>query len=268
MISPAEIARWSHRFGVSDRVIEKDYVLSWLLVAIGKSGLRDALAFKGGTALKRAYFPDYRFSEDLDFTIRSDELSHDEVVRGFVDLFPWLEQQVNLGLTLRSAERSTSGSTTLLINYVGPLRARPGSRYLKVDLTRGELLLYALNEPYLQAPYSDYPKNVRFPTYSLEEILTEKLCALIGRTEPRDLYDVYWLLECGQVDLETLPAGFAAKCRHKGQDPERLRQVLEARETTFARLWKSRLAMQVQDLPHLNEVLRSVHRHLRLLGLA
>lgn len=68
MISPAEIARWSHRFGVSDRVIEKDYVLSWLLVAIGKSGLRDALAFKGGTALKRAYFPDYRFSEDLDFT--------------------------------------------------------------------------------------------------------------------------------------------------------------------------------------------------------
>lgn len=46
MISPAEIARWSHRFGVSERVIEKDYVLSWLLVAIGESHLRDALAFK------------------------------------------------------------------------------------------------------------------------------------------------------------------------------------------------------------------------------
>ena len=27
------------------------------------------LGFKGGTALKRCYFGDYRFSEDLDFTL-------------------------------------------------------------------------------------------------------------------------------------------------------------------------------------------------------
>jgi predicted nucleotidyltransferase component of viral defense system len=30
--------------------------------------LRDTLVFKGGTALKKCYFGDYRFSEDLDFT--------------------------------------------------------------------------------------------------------------------------------------------------------------------------------------------------------
>ena len=65
MISSAEVARLSHRLGVGDRVIEKDYVLSWLLIAIAESNLRDDLAFKGGTALKRAYYPDYRFSEDL-----------------------------------------------------------------------------------------------------------------------------------------------------------------------------------------------------------
>ena len=34
MISPPEIARTAHRLGVGDRTIEKDYVLSWLLVAI------------------------------------------------------------------------------------------------------------------------------------------------------------------------------------------------------------------------------------------
>jgi hypothetical protein len=33
---------------------------------------RERLAFKGGTALKRCYFPDYRFSEDLDFTLVAD----------------------------------------------------------------------------------------------------------------------------------------------------------------------------------------------------
>lgn len=49
--------------------IEKDYVLSWILIGIAKSKMYDILSFKGGTALKKFYFPDYRFSEDLDFTL-------------------------------------------------------------------------------------------------------------------------------------------------------------------------------------------------------
>lgn len=266
MISTAEVAKQAHRLGVGDRVIEKDYVLSWLLVAIAESELRSGLAFKGGTALKRCYYPEYRFSEDLDFTLCVD-LSHDELVEAFEILFPWLGRRANLTLALRSAEQSIFESTTLLVNYVGPLRARLGSRRLKVDVTRGESLLYPLNERPLQAPYSDYPTGITLPTYTLEEIVIEKLCALIGRTEPRDLYDLHWLFEWGDVDLGFLPANFVAKCRHKGVDPKRLDQVLTDKVGTFERLWASRLAVQVPDLPHLNEVLRAVRRHLRGLGL-
>ena len=266
MISPAEVARQAHHLGVGDRVIEKDYVLSWLLVAIAESELRSELAFKGGTALKRCYYPEYRFSEDLDFTLCVD-LSHDDLVSAFETLLPRLGQRVNLTLTLRSAEQSIFESTTLLVNYVGPLRARLGSRHLKVDVTRGELLLYPPSERLLQAPYSDYPTDVTLPTYTLEEILTEKLCALMGRTEPRDLYDVYWLFDWGDVDIEFLPADFAAKCRHKEQNTERLGEILTSKVETFDRLWASRLAVQVSDLPHLNEVWRAVRRHLRGLGL-
>ncbi|GAI08967.1 unnamed protein product [marine sediment metagenome] len=50
------------------KTLEKDYVLSWILIGIAKSKICDMLSFKGGTALKKFYFPDYRFSEDLDFT--------------------------------------------------------------------------------------------------------------------------------------------------------------------------------------------------------
>jgi len=267
VISTAEIARLAHHLRVGDRVIEKDYVLSWLLVAIAESDLRDDLVFKGGTALKRAYYPDYRFSEDLDFTLCANR-SHDDLVNAFEALFPGLGRRLNLTLTLRSAEQSVFASTTLLANYVGPLRARLGSRHLKVDITRGELLLYPASERLLRAPYSDYPTNVRLPTYTLEEILTEKLCALMGRTEPRDLYDVYWLFEWGDVDLSFLPANFAAKCQHKGHDPGQLDAVLGGKVRTFDRLWASRLAVQVPDLPHLDEVLRVVQQHLRRLGLA
>jgi predicted nucleotidyltransferase component of viral defense system len=266
MISPAEISKLAHGLGVGDRVIEKDYVLSWLLIAIAENELRHRLAFKGGTALKKCYYSDYRFSEDLDFTLIVD-LSHDALVNDFKDLFPWLGRQVNLILSMRSAEQSIFESTTLLIDYVGPLRAQLGSRNLKVDVTRGELLLYPPLERPLQASYSDYPAAVTVPTYTLEEILTEKLCALMGRTEPRDLYDVYWLFEWSDVDTSFLPANFVTKCRHKGHDPKRLHDILTGKTEVFDRLWAPRLAVQVSDLPHLNEILRIVRRHLRGLGL-
>lgn len=57
------------RLGTPWEVLERDYLLSWLLAGIGrKPELRDTLVFKGGTALRKCYFGDYRFSEDLDFS--------------------------------------------------------------------------------------------------------------------------------------------------------------------------------------------------------
>lgn len=172
MITTAEIARIAHQAGVGDRVIEKDYVLSWLLVALAESELSRGLLFKGGTALKRVYYPDYCFSEDLDFTLNTD-LTHDELVSAFTALFPKLKRLLNLTMALRSAEQNVYESSTLLVNYLGPLKARPGARHLKVEITRGELIYYPFEKHLLLAPYSDYPSSVALYAYSLEEILIE-----------------------------------------------------------------------------------------------
>lgn len=57
------------RLGLPWEVLERDYLLSWILAGIGQvAPLRETLVFKGGTALKKCYFGDYRFSEDLDFS--------------------------------------------------------------------------------------------------------------------------------------------------------------------------------------------------------
>jgi hypothetical protein len=57
------------RMRVSQMVVEKDYALSYLLAGIAANpDLSGTLIFKGGTALKKLYFGDYRFSEDLDFS--------------------------------------------------------------------------------------------------------------------------------------------------------------------------------------------------------
>ena len=68
MIHPAEIQRKASKEKVRDTQIEKDYILSWILTGISKNeALASALAFKGGTVLKKFYYKDYRYSEDLDF---------------------------------------------------------------------------------------------------------------------------------------------------------------------------------------------------------
>ena len=55
--------------GLQSYVVERDYLLSWVLAGISAlPELRETLVFKGGTALKKCYFGDYRFSEDLDFS--------------------------------------------------------------------------------------------------------------------------------------------------------------------------------------------------------
>ena len=55
---------------IPEAVLERDYCLSWFLVGISQTPfLQEILVFKGGTAIKKCYIPDYRFSEDLDFTL-------------------------------------------------------------------------------------------------------------------------------------------------------------------------------------------------------
>jgi predicted nucleotidyltransferase component of viral defense system len=71
---------------IPETVLERDYCLSWFLVGLARSPLRDRLAFKGGTALKKCYFGDSRFSEDLDFTL-VEETPWEEIERHLTAAF-------------------------------------------------------------------------------------------------------------------------------------------------------------------------------------
>jgi uncharacterized protein len=71
MIKQGILDKKANQEGVRSQQIEKDYVISWLLWGISNhSVLKDLLIFKGGTCLKKIFFEDYRYSEDLDFTRR------------------------------------------------------------------------------------------------------------------------------------------------------------------------------------------------------
>jgi predicted nucleotidyltransferase component of viral defense system len=69
MISEQEVKDLSIDLGVPLPNVEKDYVMGWLLWSIyNDHRLGNRLVLKGGNCLRKVYFPDTRFSDDLDFT--------------------------------------------------------------------------------------------------------------------------------------------------------------------------------------------------------
>jgi hypothetical protein len=85
MIGRDEILRVANTLGLEPRVVEKDYVLGWLLHAIARDPLfGERWVFKGGPCLKKCFFETYRFSEDLDFTVTEpSQLNEDFLLERF-----------------------------------------------------------------------------------------------------------------------------------------------------------------------------------------
>ncbi len=92
MISKEEIIAVADETGLTPSIVEKDYVLGWLLGALNaNSVLSQSWIFKGGTCLKKCYFETYRFSEDLDFTLQDEKHINEEFLKlQFTDISEWL----------------------------------------------------------------------------------------------------------------------------------------------------------------------------------
>ena len=192
MIHPKEVNAVAKANKLKDSQIEKDYMLSWLLLGISKNPrLSSSLVFKDGTVLKKAYFPEYRFSADLDFTLLDASITNEELLQEFETVYAILKEEANITIQFReSVTHVSSGSLAFYINYVGPLQASITSRDIKIDITRGVILEFSIETKNVFILYSDLPKeSFSLACYSLGEILIEKMTALMGRTEPRDLYE-------------------------------------------------------------------------------
>jgi predicted nucleotidyltransferase component of viral defense system len=257
---------------IPETVLERDYCLSWFLVGLSRSGLRERLAFKGGTALKKCYFGDYRFSEDLDFTLTT-ATSWEELERGLAAAFKKTHQASGIDIRLDHVDRQAhTNSHTVYLAYEGPLPRGPG-KSIKTDLTIRERIVLPLEErPILRGyeEYRDLPTNARVQVYSLGEVAVEKTVALLdrARTEPRDLYDLWFLTVNGHVRLSDLLDPLAQKLEFRGLTLAQVSQEFHAKKTRYQKLWQVRLAAQVAELPQFDAVYRSVQRAFRQAGVS
>jgi predicted nucleotidyltransferase component of viral defense system len=265
MIHPREINKIAARFRLKDAQIEKDYILSWILYGISRSAtISKVLVFKGGTALKKVYFEDYRFSEDLDFTLLDETISNEELLKAFEAVYALVKEEANINLQFKDSIIHESGSIGFYINYIGPLQGNINSRDVKVDITRGETLEYAIETRKVFREYSDLPEeSFSLLCYSLSEVLIEKMASLMGRTEPRDLYDFWHLTEIERLSTKDHKPEFERKAKNKGHDASKFEEKVLSKEKNLKQAWQRKLENQIYDLPKFDDIFREAKRNFK-----
>jgi predicted nucleotidyltransferase component of viral defense system len=208
VISKDEIQKIATEKKLGIDIVEKDYILSWVLAGIHHHpATKDTWIFKGGTCLKKCYFETYRFSEDLDFTYHGEprEPAEEFYKKIFLEIAQWIYDNAGIELPQLGIEfdifKNTRNSTSVQgkLSYRGPIRRNlsvVNLPRLKIDLTLDEPLFTKPQLRKVDHPYSDLlEEGNKIIAYSYEELFAEKLRALVHRLRPRDLYDVIHLFQ-------------------------------------------------------------------------
>lgn len=276
MIPQSQLSKLSNRLlkenggrRIPEHILERDYCIAWFLVGLARTSLRNKLVFKGGTALRRCHFADYRFSEDLDFTLLQ-PLSFEEIQQGLDLVYKEIKQASNITFQFSRVDSvSHKNSYTFYLMYEGPLPATSTPKEIKVDITIKECVYFKPEElPILKScdEFTDLPDDATILVYSLDEIASEKTVALHdrARTEPRDLYDIWYLTEeTGSVDLDDCIAAIHAKLEHRSKTPQEVSKEFQAKEPRLMKTWETRLSAQMANLPEFDKAYRAVKRMFR-----
>ena len=261
MIPKNEILELATQASLQAHVIEKDYVLGWLLAGINQHpALRESWVFKGGTCLKKCYFETYRFSEDLDFTMRDrSHINVDFLRTTLAEIAEWIYEEsgieiptdrlmINVYTNPRGVE-SCQGR----VFYKGPATysGKHSMPRIKLDISADEILV---DDPVMMPvrhDYSDCPDDgISIQCYSYAEVFAEKIRALRERTRPRDLYDVinfYRRPESLEVAADVRSI-LARKCEFKNiAFPSQA--DLDQHKEVCATGWDDQLGHQLQALP-------------------
>ena len=262
------------RLAVPWEVLERDYLLSWVLAGISQVPvLQDTLVFKGGTALRKCYFGDYRFSEDLDFSGLKGVPTGAEMeslVKEVCDVaVRLLDEYAPVEIACgRYSEREPhpGGQEAFTIRARFPWQSRLQTRVM-IEVTTDERILWPVERRRVIHEYGE-PLEVVGQVYSLEEIVAEKLRALLqqagmferrgwSRSRARDYYDLWRVLGAyhDRMNLADFESLLREKCSVRdisfvGSDDFFHNAMLAYVEET----WEQWLGPLVQGLPSFDTV--------------
>lgn len=181
MITKEQISLLAKKKKINESVIFREYLQLFFLNELYSQGKSKDIFFKGGTALHLIYKAP-RFSEDLDFTVGMKQSDFLSFIQG---LFSQISKNESITFkdkkTLLGKKFSLKASSDILGHEI----------FVNLDFSFREKVV----QPEKSIINTDYP--ILFTSYihhlSKDEILSEKIRALLSRNKGRDLYDLWYL---------------------------------------------------------------------------
>lgn len=245
MISLTQVRKFSQQFGVSESIIEKDYLIEIILWNLADHHSAKNLVFRGGTCLKKVYFPDYRFSEDLDFLTKN----HRNTVELVNDLIKKINQAYQLNLKYRCETRERRFQFFINYNLFSEI---VGTKELKIDIVEDiyipPVVAAKLNFTYLDSAQN----NKKINSYTLESVAADKIGRILDiDNEPRDIYDLWYILQ-HVSRAKKITNIFEEKY---GYRPQTQSIISEIEKDDYKINWEKRLSNQINKLPEYTKVI-------------
>jgi len=266
MITHEDIKNLVNEWRLREDIIEKDYVIGWLLWGIGSEpDLKDKWIFKGGTCLKKCYIETYRFSEDLDFTVMPNgPTKPKELLSIFERVLRRISEEAGIDFSVMPVKFKQNEKflyTEGRIYYRGPRNSRNPSS-VKLDISASEKIV---RPPVLRVISHSYPDELPQPAqvkcYSFEEVFAEKIRAMGERSRPRDLYDIINLFRHKELQSqpELIKSVLIEKCKSKNILPITL-SIIENSPyiDELSSEWDNMLGHQLQTLPPFEQYLKEL----------
>jgi len=195
---------------VQDFQVEQDLAISRALVEIfSHPDLKDALAFRGGTALYKLHLkPAARYSEDIDLVQTEAEPAGAMMDAIRETLNPWLGEP---------RWKQTEGRVTFTYRFESEDRP-PIPLKLKVEInSREHFAVYGFKRLPFAVNSRWFEGECRIQTYELDELLGTKMRALYQRKQGRDLFDLATALRIADVRRERVVEAFSEYLKHDGR---------------------------------------------------
>lgn len=262
MILKKEIESIAEAQSVLKSTIDKDWVLGHFIDGIYSiPELKEVLIFKGGTCLRKCYFPNYRFSEDLDFTSTDATLELTEKMLNQIVQVITNNTEIPLHIEelkpLKHNDKLTGYKAIIKFwgadhprNQAPPLPER-WTTSIKIEIILYELMVFPTETTQVHHPYSDQLSQnpLEIPCYAIEEVLSEKFRALIQRsyTAPRDFYDIWYLANHGnEINWQKVKLAFFEKMKYKRIEFKTIEQMINVdNDKLLKAAWQNSLGHQI-----------------------
>lgn len=279
MILQREIIDKAQEWKVPPDTVDKDYVLGHFLSAF-VAHYPHQLIFKGGTCLRKCYFENYRFSEDLDFTASDKNFVLEQKTVNEIAEMATKNTGIlfDVGKLKPIVSDDKPKGFQIFIKYWGANHSKnqrplPPNRWhtkIKLEISTDEIVILPIANRSIIHLYSDkLTGSETSDCYNLTEVISEKLRALKQRsyTAPRDFYDLYYLTQnfTNENWKEVIPV-FLEKMKHKKLEYTSPGDLINERKLmNVKRVWESSVAHQITEehQPEADEIITSVAQQIK-----